>query len=63
MLNERQVGVAIEGVLRQKAVKITQLAVDAHGHTDVGMAVSDGVGFAMCLRLPKNSWFHGQKER
>jgi hypothetical protein len=31
VLNERQVGVAIEGVLRQKAVKITQLAVDTHG--------------------------------
>jgi TnpA family transposase len=51
VLNERQVGVAIEGVLRQEAVKITQLAVDTHGHTDVGMAVSDGVGFAMCPRL------------
>jgi hypothetical protein len=32
VLNERQVGVAIEGVLRQEAVKITQLAVDTHGH-------------------------------
>jgi TnpA family transposase len=51
VLNERQVGVAIEGVLRQEAVKITQLAVDTHGQTDVGMAVSDGVGFAMCPRL------------
>jgi TnpA family transposase len=40
VLNERQVGVAIEGVLRQEAVEITQLAVDTHGHTDVGMAVS-----------------------
>ena len=51
VLNERQVGVAIEGVLRQESVKITQLAVDTHGHTDVGMAISDGLGFAMCPRL------------
>src|SRR5258708_17327825 len=32
VLNERQVGVAIEGVLRQEVVKIAQLAVDTHGH-------------------------------
>ena len=51
VLNERQVGVAIEGVLRQEAFDITQLAVDTHGHTDLGMAVSHGTGFDMCPRL------------
>ncbi len=51
VLNDRQVGVAIEGVLRQKAIDIAQLAVDTHGHTDVGMAVSHGAGFDMCPRL------------
>ena len=51
VLNERQVGVAIEGVLRQEAIDITQLAVDTHGYTDLGMAVSHGTGFDMCPRL------------
>ena len=51
VLNERQVGVAIEGVLRQEAIDITQLAVDTHGHTDLGMALSHGTGFDMCPRL------------
>lgn len=51
VLNDRQVGVAIEGVLREEAFDIAQLAVDTHGHTDVGMAVSDGTGFDMCPRL------------
>ena len=43
--------VAIEGVLRQEAIDIAQLAVDTHGHTDLGMAVSHGTGFDMCPRL------------
>jgi TnpA family transposase len=51
VLNERQVGVAIEGVLRQEAFDITQLAVDTHGHTDLGMGLSHGTGFDMCPRL------------
>src|SRR5258708_6961459 len=51
VLNDRQVGVAIEGVLRQEAFDITQLAVDTHGHTDLGMALSHGAGFDMCPRL------------
>jgi len=51
VLNDRQVGVAIEGVLRQESIDITQLAVDSHGHTDVGMAVSHAAGFDMCPRL------------
>jgi TnpA family transposase len=51
VLNERQVGVAIEVVLRQDGFDITQLAVDTHGHTDLGMALSHGAGFDMCPRL------------
>jgi TnpA family transposase len=51
VLNERQVGVAIEGVLRQEAIDIAQLAVDTHGHTDFGMGLSHGTGFDMCPRL------------
>ena len=51
VLNDRQVGVAIEGVLRQEAIDIAQLAVDTHGHTDLGMAVSHGTGFDLCPRL------------
>jgi TnpA family transposase len=31
VLNERQVGAAIEGVLRQEQIEIVQLAVDTHG--------------------------------
>jgi TnpA family transposase len=31
VLNERQVGAAIEGVLRQEKIDIVQLAVDTHG--------------------------------
>jgi TnpA family transposase len=51
VLNERQVGVAIEGVLRQETFDIIQLAVDTHGHTDFGMGLSHGTGFDMCPRL------------
>ena len=51
VLNERQVGPAIEGVLRHQELDITQLAVDAHGYTDFGMALSHGEGFDLCPRL------------
>ena len=32
VLNERQVGAAIEGVLRQEEIEVAQLAVDTHGY-------------------------------
>lgn len=51
VLNERQVGPAIEGVLRHQELDITQLAVDTHGYTDFGMALSHGEGFDLCPRL------------
>jgi TnpA family transposase len=51
VLNERQVGAAIEGVLRQDEIDIVQLAVDTHGYTDFGMAFAHGQGLDLCPRL------------
>jgi TnpA family transposase len=51
VLNERQVGAAIEGVLRQQDIETAQLAVDTHGWTDFGMAFARGAGFDLCPRL------------
>jgi TnpA family transposase len=51
VLNERQVGAAIEGVLRQQEIDVTQLAVDTHGYTDFGMAFAHGSGLDLCPRL------------
>jgi TnpA family transposase len=51
VLNERQVGAAIEGVLRQEEIGIVQLAVDTHGYTDFGMAFAHGPGLDLCPRL------------
>jgi hypothetical protein len=33
VLNERQAGAAIEGVIRQERIETSQLAVDTHGYT------------------------------
>jgi TnpA family transposase len=43
VLNERQVGVAIEGVLRQEAIDIAQLAVDTHGRPRDGCVSRSGL--------------------
>ena len=51
MLNERQAGVAIEGVLRQERMETSQLAVDTHGYTDFAMMLARLVGFDLCPRL------------
>jgi TnpA family transposase len=51
VLNERQVGAAIEGVLRQEEIEIVQLAVDTHGYTDFGMAFVHGPGLDLRPRL------------
>jgi TnpA family transposase len=51
VLNERQAGVAIEGVVRQTSTLLQRLAVDTHGYTHLGMAVSKLVGFDLCPRL------------
>ena len=51
VLNERQAGAAIEGVVRQERVETTQLAVDTHGYTDFAMALARLLGFDLCPRL------------
>lgn len=51
VLNERQAGVAIEGVLRQERMETSQLAVDTHGYTDFAMMLARLVGFDLCPRL------------
>ncbi len=44
LLNERQAGAAIEGVVRDERLETTQLAVDTHGYTDAGMSLAPGCG-------------------
>ena len=51
VLNERQAGVAIEGVVRQERMETSQLAVDSHGYTDFAMGLSRLLGFDLCPRL------------
>ena len=51
VLNERQAGVAIKGVIRQEKLEINQLAVDIHGYTDLTMALARLLGFDLCPRL------------
>jgi TnpA family transposase len=51
VLNRRQAGAAIEGVLLQRLVPIDRLAVDTHGYTDVAMGRARLLGFNLCPRL------------
>lgn len=55
VLNERQAGVAIEGVLRHNENRddggLLRLSVDTHGYTSVGTAVSKLLGFDLCPGL------------
>ena len=51
VLNERQAGVAIEGVIRQEKLETSQLAVDTHGYTDFAMSHARLLGFDLCQRL------------
>lgn len=51
MLNERQAGAAIEGVIRQQEIEIDRLAVDTHGYTDFAMGQAKLLGFDLCPRL------------
>jgi Tn3 transposase DDE domain len=43
LLNERQAGAAIEGVIRDERLETSLLAVDTHGDTDVAMACRRGI--------------------
>ena len=55
VLNERQAGVAIEGVERYNCshdrIRLSLLAVDTHGYTNPAMMVAKGLGFDLCPRL------------
>ncbi|CAJ3199676.1 transposase Tn3 family protein [Burkholderia pseudomallei] len=52
VLNERQAGAAIEGVIRQEGTDdVAQLAVDTHGFTDFAMGLARALGFDLCPRL------------
>ena len=51
VLNERQAGAAIEGVVRHDKVETSQLAVDTHGYTDFAMMLARLLGFDLCPRL------------
>ena len=52
VLHQRQVGAAIEGMVRQNAAgPVERLAVDTHGYTDFGMAISKLLGCDLCPRL------------
>ena len=51
ILNRRQAGAAIEGVLMQRLAPIDRLAVDTHGYTDVAMGLAKLLGFSLCPRL------------
>jgi hypothetical protein len=59
VLNQRQVGAAIEGVVRNRtAPEIDFLAVDTRGYTDFGMGISKLLGFDLCPRLRNLSHRH-----
>ena len=53
LLNERQAGAAIEGVIRQKDVPVTTLCVDTHGYSEFGMAIGKLSGLDVCPRLKR----------
>ncbi|WKZ88736.1 Tn3 family transposase (plasmid) [Ralstonia pickettii] len=61
VLNERQTGVAIEGVMRHNETRadggLLRLAVDTHGYTNVGMTVAKFLGFDLC------PWLRNLSER
>ena len=52
LLNERQAGVALEGMVRQTAVEdVGQLAVDTHGYTDFAMGLGKLLRCDLCPHL------------
>lgn len=55
VLNERQAGAAIAGVVHhnnaEDRIRLELLAVDTHGYTNVAMAVAKLLGFDLCPRL------------
>lgn len=55
VLNERQAGVAIEGVEQhnraEDRIRLSLLAVDTHGYANPAMAIAKLLGFDLCPRL------------
>ena len=55
VLNERQAGVAVEGVEQhnraEDRIRISLLAINTHGITNVAMAIAKLLGFDLCPRL------------
>jgi len=57
VLNERQAGVAVDGVenynmnLSEDGLRLSLLAVDTHGYTNVAMTVAKLLGFDLCPQL------------
>lgn len=56
VLNERQAGAAVEGVERynttvEDGLRLSLLAVDTHGYTNVAMSVAKLLGFDLCPQL------------
>lgn len=51
VLNDRQAGVAIDRVVRQEDIEITQLATDIHGWIDFAMWLALLLGFDLCPPL------------
>jgi TnpA family transposase len=55
VLNERQAGVAVEGVEQnnraEDRIRLSLLAVDTHGYTHPAMAIAKLLGFDLCPRL------------
>ncbi|HDC7066959.1 TPA: transposase, partial [Staphylococcus aureus] len=55
VLNERQAGVAIEGVEQHNRsddrIRLSLLAVDTHGYTNTALATAKGLNFDLCPRL------------
>ncbi|MBP6435609.1 MAG: Tn3 family transposase [Sphingorhabdus sp.] len=58
VLNTRQAGVAIEGVLQQQLASLQRLAVDTHGFTHFALGLAKILGFDLCPRL---AGFSGRK--
>lgn len=55
VFNERQAGVAIEGIEQHNStadrIRISLLVVDTHGDTNPAMAISKLLGFDLCPHL------------
>ncbi|CAN7752460.1 Tn3 family transposase [Variovorax sp. LjRoot84] len=55
VLNERQAGVAVEGVEQhnrsEDRIRLSLLAVDTHGYTNPAMSIAKLLGFDLCPRL------------